>query len=249
MGLFPSFHLVCSTPGGSSGQLRCQRAGTTREPPSGPSAAPSSGPLTSPLSGPATCSWPPGQAESWMSCAPRIRFSVASGCPLSLPPPSLFTVHPLLLPGSLALLLGSSLLCFCLSSGHQVDKQVLSDLLPLLQGDWLPFRTYWGGWLLRAEPHHRRRPLLLLLCILGPILCPCCPENALPWSADPDLLSHHTSGPTRYALLVSSVSSWNTLSPSCGPRSLVGNSLSSPPWASAPNVQADPSASCPFLYL
>ena len=105
-----------------------------------------------------------------------------------MPPfsPSSITFHcpPLLLPGSLALLLGSSLLPFCLSSGRQVDKQVLSGLLPSL-GDWLPFRTCWGGWLLGAgAPSQGRQRLLLLPCILGPTLCLFCPGNAPPCSAD-----------------------------------------------------------------
>ena len=139
----PSFHPVCSTH---------RRKQWAAEVPERALVQPGSclpAPQRPPSVAPATCSLATsGRTKAGCPVLPGSRFSVAE-CPLSLPPPSLFTVHPLLLPGSLALLLGSSLLRFCLSSGHQVDKQVLSGLLPSL-GDWLPFRTYWGGWLLRA---------------------------------------------------------------------------------------------------
>lgn len=107
-------------------------------------------PQRPPSPAPATCSLAtPGLTTARCPVFPGSPFSVAE-CPLSLPPPSLFTVPHYSCLAALPSSLGPpSLLPFCLSSGRQVDKQVLSGLLPSL-GDWLPFRTYWGVWLLRA---------------------------------------------------------------------------------------------------
>lgn len=82
-GLFLPSILYAAPTGGSSGRVRCQREPWhSQEPPSGPSAAPATRSLAT-----------PGLMTAGCPVFPGSRFLVAE-CPLSLPPPSLFTAPP-----------------------------------------------------------------------------------------------------------------------------------------------------------
>lgn len=119
-GLFLPSILYAVAAGGSSRWMRCQR-----QPP-----AQVGSHLLAPLIGPChLLHTTPGADDTWMSWAPRLL--ILSGRRSPFPPSFCITFHCLPpLPLSLALPLGSSLPPFCLSSGPQVDKQVLSGLFP-----------------------------------------------------------------------------------------------------------------------